>query len=94
MSGAFPPVSTAEAIDDACWFDVHPRCNYRARGGWLIRKVHDDVFLRTFSGNAEALTDTDAELGPVLFAAAWQLSSPAANRKSRQAGVRRAGGRR
>ena len=99
MSGVLPLVSAADAIDDVAWFDRHPRRRYRARRGegglWPIRKVHDDVYLRTISGTGEVLADTDAELGPNWFAAARpQLSFPKANRESRQAGVRHAGGRR
>ena len=98
MTAPLPVVTVADALEDCAWFDGHPSRRFRARhspggGYWLVRK-RADVFLRTFTRNAEALANTDAEFGPAWFAAAFGLSSPAADRKSRQVGVRRAGGRR
>jgi hypothetical protein len=93
-----PVVSTAEALDDDDWLDAHPKRRFRARRGpdgyWLIRK-RGDVFLRAYTRNTVPVIDTDPEIATLWFGAAWpELSFAKANRKSRQAGVRRAGGRR
>jgi hypothetical protein len=98
MTGApFSKITPAEAIDDVCWFDAHPSRRYRARCGddgfSLIRKSGDE-FLQAFACYAAAIADTDAEIAPPWFAAVRpELSFPKANRSSRQAGVRSAGGR-
>ena len=98
MTAAFPKITPAEAIDDVRWFDAYPGCKFRARrapsGFWLIRK-RGDVFLRTFTRNFTPVAETDPEIATLRFAAAWpELFFAKANRKSRQAGVRRGGGRR
>ena len=99
MTAPVPAVTVADALDDCAWFDGQPSRRFRARrspGGayWLVRK-RGDVFLRTFTRNVIAVADTDAEVAAAWFSAVWSaILFAKANRKSRQAGVRRAGGRR
>jgi hypothetical protein len=93
----FPEVTAALAVDDVYWFDAHPSRRFRVRRGpdrfWLIYKS-GDTLRRASTCNAFAIPDTDAEIATLWFLAAWpELSFPKANRKSRQAGVQRAGGR-
>ena len=91
-------VRELDAGDDRYWFADHPWRRFRARrianGHWLIRR-HGDALLRTFIFSTARLTDIDGEIALLWFVAAWpQLSSPKANSKARQAGIRRVGGRR
>ena len=91
-------VSDRDAIDDYGWFDEHGGRRFRARRGpdgvWLIYK-RGPVFLRTHTGNTGPISDSDPAIATAWFAAAWpELPFAKADRKARQAGVRRAGGQR
>jgi hypothetical protein len=97
IAPSFSKIAPAEAIDDTASCDARPSRRFRARrtpdGFWLVRKS-GTAFLRTFSRNVAPVADTDPEIATAWFAAAWpELLFAKANRKSRQAGVRRTGGR-
>jgi hypothetical protein len=91
---ALPVVNANDALADGAWFDRHRDRRFRSWGGdggfWLIQKRHG-VFLRTFTRDPVPNTDTDAELGPAWFAAAYpELLSIKTQRKAQQTAVRRA----
>jgi hypothetical protein len=90
-----PIVSNADAIADGIWFDQHPARRYRIRqsdrGTWIIRR-RGSVLLRAFTPQPLQLRNSEAEIGPAWFAAAYPESlADRARRQARKAGVRRHG---
>jgi hypothetical protein len=74
-------VSTADALDDAAWFETYPHRRYRIRPGWVVRRRPPDVFLRVPlpPGHRYVDTETGAQ------AAWWNCAYPSLSPHERQA---------
>jgi hypothetical protein len=95
-----PPVSEADALSDGAWFGGHPERVFRARRGaegevWIVRRA-GDVLLRAIIRDSlpTPTRDSDGELGPAWFLAAWpSFSVGKAQRQGRRAARRGKRGR-
>ena len=96
-----PPVGEADALDDRVWFGKHQERSFRSRRGaggsiWIVRRA-GNALLRVLIPHplSSPARDSDGELGPLWFAAAWpSLIAEKAQKLGRQAARRgRRGGR-
>jgi hypothetical protein len=84
--------SEADVLGDGLRFGEHPERSFRIRqdadgGVWIVRRA-GDALLRVLIPDALSVPphDSDAELGPLWFSAAWPgLSAKKTQRSGRQA---------
>jgi hypothetical protein len=89
-----PPVREADALGDRMWFAQHPARICRSRRGadggvWIICRS-GDALLRVLIPPAlsSPVRDSEGELGPLWFAAAWPSLSAEKARQLRRRGAR------
>jgi hypothetical protein len=86
------PVGEADALGDRVWFAQHPTRSFRSRRGadgamWITRRS-GDALLRVLIPPTlfSPVRESDGELGPLWFAAAWpSLSVEKAQQLGRRA---------
>jgi hypothetical protein len=99
-SAARLSISAADALGDSRWFAERPTRLFRARLGngglWLIRRrcqgADPDVYLRTFSASiAPPCGDSDGEIAPLRFQAAYPDWPPERVQKFARKALRKSG---